>query len=100
MARNGRTYQVTLGTTATLIASYSKDRIAFKIRNDSGVTVYIGYDPTMSTASGDSLATGTARTWYYALGDALNRPFYGMVANNTAKISVDETIDEAKPFKA
>jgi hypothetical protein len=88
-----RTYQVTLATTATLIAWYAKDRSSIMIRNDSGSTVYISPDASITTTNGQTLPTGIARTWQSKEGDVVCQPFYGIVASNTAVVTIEEDLD-------
>ena len=87
-----RAYQVTLTTAPTLICWYLRERVALQIRNDSGATIYESNDPTVSTTTGNSLATGQARLWLKKFRQATTLPRYGLVAAATATISVEETI--------
>jgi hypothetical protein len=91
-----RTYQVTLGTAAKLIAWYAADRESIVIRNDSGATVYIGPDASIRTTTGAALATGVARSWYKRLGDSVNRPFYGIAGASSKVVTVEEEIRDGE----
>ena len=54
----GTTGQVTVGTTATLVAAANSNRRALIIVNNSGNSVYIGIDNTVTTTTGVELPTG------------------------------------------
>lgn len=78
---------VTVGVAATLLSEGgSGDLHTVVVRNDSGVTVYVG-GSTVSTATGLALATASSLTLDLANADAL----YGVVAAATAPVQVLRT---------
>lgn len=72
------TKQVSVGTTATLIAAANASRRSIKITNITGTAaVYIRPDSQVSTSNGDYLASGAGSYVVYTGSDAL----YGVAAS-------------------
>jgi hypothetical protein len=80
---------VTVNATATLILGANPDRRGFIIQNLGIVTVYLGFDSSVSTANGISiLANGS----YVNSGSAecYRGDYYGIAASSTADCRYEE----------
>lgn len=85
----GRTYEITIGTTAALIAPRNPKRVYISIVNGGAASVYIGFNENVTATGGQNpgqnlLAQGVAEsdTW---IGE-----IWGIVAAGTIVVSVSE----------
>lgn len=85
-AKSGRTGQVTIQTTATLILVRNDCRRAIKVTNLGTVDVFIGFSPSVGTISGDLLVG--VRGSFIVIPSALD--VYAIVASGTGSVSFME----------
>lgn len=74
--RSGSVYgTLSVGTSATQLkvgASDLSDRHTLIVHNDSGNTIYVGFDNSVTTSNGLPIANGDERSFFFDPNDGLN----------------------------
>ncbi len=73
--------QVSVGTTATQILGKEPERIEVLVSNQSGTSVFLGDDASVTTSNGLELPSGQILRLEFYTG-----PLYGIVATGTATV--------------